>query len=390
MISAILLAAGKGERMWPLSSTRPKPLLPVVLGKSLLERWVEDVTNLVDEVIVVASDDRVAQKSEEMGAKVAYQRSGSGTATAVKYGLEKAKGDLLLIAYTDIYLQYPKENLEELLKKTPSILVKEVEDVSQFGAIIEESGKVKGIVEKGMKGKGKIFAGVAILKRRELEEGLKYLKPSPRGELELTDLIPEQEPLPVTVKGFWKDVGRPWDIFDVVRAEFEVREGFENPWGPGKIYGELPKVKGEVYIEGPAYFDKGVEVGPFAHVRPYSAFLEGVKVGSFVQVKNSYIMEGSKIPHLNYVGDSVIAEDVNMGAGSVTANLRFDEKTIKVKLKGETYDTGLRKLGAIIGGGARIGVNASLMPGVRIGAGSWIYPGCVVYRDVKDHERFKC
>ena len=376
--------------MWPLSSTRPKPLLPVVLGTSLLERWIEDVTNLVDEVIVVASDERVAQKSEEMGAKVAYQRSGSGTAAAVKYGLEAARGDLLLIAYTDIYLQLPKNNLEELLKRAPSILVKEVEDVSQFGAVIEEGGKVKKIVEKGMKGKGKIFAGVAVLKRKELEEGLKHLKPSPRGELELTDLIPEQEPFAVTVKGFWKDVGRPWDVFDVVRAEFEIREGLDNPWGPGKIYGEMPKVKGEVYIEGPAYFGKGVEVGPFAHVRPYSAFLDNVKVGSFVQVKNSYVMERSKIPHLNYVGDSVIAEDVNMGAGSVTANLRFDEKTIKVKLKGKTYDTGLRKLGAIIGGGARIGVNASLMPGVRVGARSWIYPGCVVYRDVMDGEKFKC
>ena len=390
MISAILLAAGKGERMWPLSSTRPKPLIPVALGKSLLERWIESVRDMTDEIIVVASEEKVAKRSKELGAEVAFQRSGIGTAAAVRYGIEKARGDTILIAYTDIYLQRPQENLVELLESVPSILVREVEDVSQFGAVIEEGGRVKAIVEKGIRGRGKIFAGVVVLERSKLEEGLKNLKPSPRGELELTDLIPAQEPKVVTVKGFWKDVGRPWDILEVARAEFEVREGIPNPWGPGKIYGMLPKVKGNVYIEGPVYFGEGVEVGPFTHIRPYSVFLKGVKLGPFVQVKNSYIMERSKIPHLNYVGDSVIAEDVNMGAGSITANLRFDEKTIKVMLKGKLYDTGLRKLGAIIGGGARIGINASLMPGVRIGSGSWIYPGCVVYRDVKDGERYTC
>ncbi|UXD21132.1 nucleotidyltransferase [Ignicoccus pacificus DSM 13166] len=394
MLSVIILAAGKGERMRPLTSTRPKPLLPVVLGETLLDRWIRSVNEKASEIIVVAKEkiDIIAEHLKERypDVKLVEQGEEKGTGAALRYGLKATRGDEVLVIFSDIYLQRPKENLERLLKEVPSLLAYEVDDVSQFGALRVENGIVKEVLEKKGKGRGLIFAGLMVAKKSELVKVLDNLNISERGEYELTQAIPSLEMKPVKVEGGWVDVGRPWDVFEVSKLEMEIIDGMENPWGPGKIYGTKPKVKGDVYVEGPVFFGEDVEIGPYSHIRPYTVLLKGVKVGPFVQIKNSYVMEYSRLPHLNYIGDSVVAEDVNFGAGSITANLRFDERPVKVTLKGERVNSGRRKLGAIVGAHARIGINVSLMPGVKVGAYSWIYPGCVVTRDVEDGERYKC
>ncbi len=395
MLGALVLAAGKGERLRPLTSTRPKPLIPAALGETLLGRWLKGTSKLgISEVVVVVKEkkEQIVEylKVNNFDIKVVEQGPEQGTGAAIRDGLKAMESDEVLVIYSDVYLQYLDRNLSKLIELSPSILAYEVDDVSRFGALVTENGVLNEIKEKSLRGRGMIFAGVFVAKRKDLEGKLGSLKPSPRGELEVTDILPDLGLKVVEVEGGWTDVGRPWDILDVMQMEFEVREGFENPWGPGKIYGEVPKVKGDVYVEGPAYFGKGVELGPFSHIRPYTALLNGVKVGPFVQIKNSYIMEDTRVPHLNYVGDSIVAEDVNFGAGSITANLRFDEKNVKVTVKGVKTDTGKRKLGAIVGGHARIGINVSLMPGVKVGAYSWIYPGCVVTRDVNDWEKYNC
>ncbi len=388
-LAAVLLAAGKGERMWPLTSTRPKPLLPIVLGESLAERWLKALKKFTNDITIVIKEKDLQYFEglvEKYDAKVAFQPDVPGTGAALA-SVTPPEAEYVIVAYGDIYLQNITEDLKRLIDEAPSVLAVEVKDVSQYGALVVEGGEVVRVAEKELTGPGLINGGVYVFKR-DIFEKVKKLKPSKRGEYELTDVIEGLKP--VKPSGGWKDVGRPWDIFDVIKMEFDVREGFENPWGPGKVYGHLPKVKGNIYVEGPVFFGKDVEVGPFSHIRPYTTLLDGVKVGPFVQIKESLIMENSKVPHLNYVGDSVVAEDVNFGAGSVTANLRFDEKPIMMKIKGELVSTGRRKMGAVVGGGARIGVNVSLMPGVRIGAKAWVYPGCVVKEDVPDGAKYKC
>ena len=93
-------------------------------------------------------------------------------------------------------------------------------------------------------------------------------------------------------------------------------------------------------------------------------------------------MDNTNVNHLSYVGDSVIGVDCNLGAGTNIANLRFDDKNVKVIIKGERVDSGLRKLGAIFGDGVKTGINTSVNPGVKIGNGSYINAGCVIYHDV--------
>ncbi|MCJ7425092.1 glucose-1-phosphate thymidylyltransferase, partial [Candidatus Bathyarchaeota archaeon] len=118
--------------------------------------------------------------------------------------------------------------------------------------------------------------------------------------------------------------------------------------------------------------------------RAGTTFVGGNRFGANCEVKNSILMEKAGVPHLSYVGDSIIGERCNLGAGTITANLRFDQKNIKMTIKGEPVDTGLRKLGMVMGDDCQTGVNVSLHPGVKVGAGAWIAPGVTVDKDVPE------
>jgi bifunctional UDP-N-acetylglucosamine pyrophosphorylase/glucosamine-1-phosphate N-acetyltransferase len=103
-------------------------------------------------------------------------------------------------------------------------------------------------------------------------------------------------------------------------------------------------------------------------------------------VKNSVILEQSSIGHIAYVGDSVIGSHCEIGAGVITSNYRFDERPIEVLIKNRRYNSGMQKLGAFIGDIVKIGVNASLCPGCKIGANSWIEPGIMVSQNIPEHK----
>jgi bifunctional N-acetylglucosamine-1-phosphate-uridyltransferase/glucosamine-1-phosphate-acetyltransferase GlmU-like protein len=141
-------------------------------------------------------------------------------------------------------------------------------------------------------------------------------------------------------------------------------------------------VKSGSYVEGPVYIGRDSKIGPNARIRPSTSIQDQVMIGTSCEIKNSIIMTGTKVPHLSYVGDSIIGEDCNLGAGTITANIRFDEETLKMRVKGRLQDTGRKKIGAIIGDEVQTGINVSILPGVRVGSGSWIGPGAIISEDV--------
>ena len=143
------------------------------------------------------------------------------------------------------------------------------------------------------------------------------------------------------------------------------------------VIGKGALVKSGTYIEGPVVIGERAVVGPNSYLRANTVLGPDTKVGAASEVKNSIIMAHSHIPHLNYVGDSIICERCNLGAGTKIANLRLDERNIHVVLKGKYMDTGRRKLGAIIGDDVKTGINATIDVGTIIGEGSFIGPGCV-------------
>ncbi|MGH3049270.1 MAG: bifunctional UDP-N-acetylglucosamine diphosphorylase/glucosamine-1-phosphate N-acetyltransferase GlmU, partial [Gaiellaceae bacterium] len=121
-------------------------------------------------------------------------------------------------------------------------------------------------------------------------------------------------------------------------------------------------------IRGNVRIATGVEIGPFAYVRPGTAVGENAKIGTFVEVKNSIVGAGAKVPHLSYIGDAEIGEDTNIAAGNITANF--------------SHEPGVPKKRTTIGRNVRTGVDNTFLAPVEIGDDAWIAPGAVITDDV--------
>jgi len=405
-VKAIILAAGKGERLFPLTATRPKPLMPVA-GRPVISYVVEALKSVgISEVVVVVNYMKDMVKSyfsAERGLKVHFveQSQTLGTANAILCAREHIDGDVLVI-YGDLYVEASAvENLvKEYESKKPDLLVAScyMEKPQQFGLLkVSDNGSVVDVVEKPEEPvPGYINAGIYIFN----EEMLKYLEKTPlnpeRSQYEFTDtmklVINDGRSIlhyPLS-HDEWLDIGRPWDILEANKRALSKMQSSEikgtvekgaTILGPVHI-GEETVVRSGSYIVGPVYIGKNCDIGPNCFIRPYTSIGDHVRIGNAVEIKASIVMSGAHIAHLSYVGDSIIGENCNLGAGTITANLRFDDKTVKVKIKGEVVDSGRRKLGVIMGDNCKTGINVSIMPGVKVGPNSWIGPGLVVYEDV--------
>ena len=411
-MKAAILAAGRGERLWPLAEKNPKHLLPIG-GKPLLQRTVKALVEAgIAEIVMVVQFEAEKIKSffkdgKELGSKISYvkQKQLGGTADAVKtVESELRREDRFLIVYGDNY--YDEKALDKFVRSSDSkdllMGVAEVKDPSRFGSLEIKRGNIVAIHEKVDSGKvGVVNAGIYVLDN-SIFSAVKKTRKSRRGEFELTDslgsLMAEGRRIRTIPfgKGQWVGISYPWDLLEanrsVLDSDEEVRDG-ETEVGvhlKGSIsMAEGSLVKSGSYIEGPVYIGEGAVVGPNAYLRPGTSLGRKVKVGAGCEVKNSIVMDEAKIPHLSYVGDSVLGQGVSLGAGTITANLKFNDSNVESRVKGRLVDSGQRKLGAIFGDGVKTGINVSIFPGVKIGAEAWIGPGAIVRADVPSRSRLR-
>ncbi len=400
-MKAVILAAGKGERLEPITHTRPKPLIPI-LDKPLLIHMLERLSGLgIKEAIIVVGymrnkiEEVLREYSLDIKTRLVVQDNPLGTGHALKI-VEGLVKDLFLLIYGDILVS-PSAIKELLNKGSPSIMLTRVTNPQDYGVVVTSNDTVKDIIEKPSKdlGVNTINAGVYLLDE-SIFNYLDNIGLSERGEYELTDalklMLKDNVKLKYSIANVneWFEIGKPWDLLS-------IHEKMLSKLSEQIINGEVEdyvKVKGPVIIEegavirsgtyiiGPAYIGKGAIIGPNSYIRPYTVIGRNSRIGNAVEVKNSTLMEGVHAQHLTYIGDSIVCEYVNLGAGTITANLRFDNGIVKVTIKGKRISSGRRKLGAIIGGFVKTGINVSIMPGIKIGAYSWIAPGAVVNRDV--------
>jgi UDP-N-acetylglucosamine diphosphorylase / glucose-1-phosphate thymidylyltransferase / UDP-N-acetylgalactosamine diphosphorylase / glucosamine-1-phosphate N-acetyltransferase / galactosamine-1-phosphate N-acetyltransferase len=143
--------------------------------------------------------------------------------------------------------------------------------------------------------------------------------------------------------------------------------------------GSGTRVEPGCFIQGPCFIGKNCQIRHGAYIRGGAVIGDGSTVGHATEVKHSIFLPGASAPHFNYVGDSILGGKVNLGAGTTCANLRLDRKNVLFKIGGEPVDTGMAKLGALIGDGAQIGCHTLLNPGTLIGKGTHSYPSLILH-----------
>ena len=389
-LEAVILAAGKSERLRPLTLTKPKPMLRVS-GKTLLEWTLTQLEGMVKRVWIVVGylKERVEIEGKYgFQIRIVEQKRQLGTAHALLQLDGLISGSFLVLPGDD---HFSREDLQKL--KGSGVLVQETERPRDFGIVEIQDGRLKRIQEKPEKPKSNLANTGCYLLDEEIFGIIRKLKKSPRGEYELPSAInrlAERQDLRVVKAKEWIPVTYPWDLLKLNQVLLEKMEK--------RIYGKVEKnavIQGKVwlgknsiiragsYIQGPVFIGDNCIIGPNSFLRPYTCLENGCRVGNAVEIKNSLIGRNSFISHLSYVGDSVLGDRVNFGAGSITANLRHDEKNIRVRIKGKLIDTGLRKFGAVVADKAKLGIGTLIYPGRRIWPGVWTKPGEIVRKDLK-------
>jgi UDP-N-acetylglucosamine diphosphorylase/glucosamine-1-phosphate N-acetyltransferase len=398
-LKAVILAAGEGQRMRPLTSHRPKVMLPIA-NKPIVEHLLIEVKKAgIEEFIFVVGycDQQVRDyfgDGAKWGVSIAYseQRKQLGTADAIRM-VESAVDGNFLVINGDVIIGW--EDIKRLKsKKHNTMSVIEVKDPQGLGMVELSGNKVVNIFEKTEAPPNLIANTGLYLFTPEIFEAIAKTGKSPRGEYEITDSL---QLLMGTADGLhyqeiksWLDLSYPWDL---LKAN-ESMLGVLGPQNLGKVeenvvlkgavaIGKDTVIKSGAYIEGPVIIGEGCAIGPNCYIRPSTAIGDGCHIGAAVEVKNSIIMRGSKVPHLNYVGDSVIGEGCNLGAGTKIANLRLDKADISIA----GIDTHRRKLGAIIGDDVETGINVSINVGSIIGDKTFIGPGAMAYGVIKPGSR---
>ncbi len=160
----------------------------------------------------------------------------------------------------------------------------------------------------------------------------------------------------------------------------EIRgEVMEGAFVSSKVYvAEGAVIEPFAMIKGPAIIGPGAFIAQGAYIREYCIIGQSAVVGHDTELKGAIMLNNAKAPHFSYVGDSILGNDVNLGAGTKISNLKNNGSNIIVSIEGHNYDTGLSKFGTIIGDRVNIGCNTVTNPGTLIGPGTHVYPNALL------------
>jgi bifunctional UDP-N-acetylglucosamine pyrophosphorylase/glucosamine-1-phosphate N-acetyltransferase len=428
-LATVILAAGKGKRM---KSRLPK-VLHRVCGRPMIWHVLSAVRALrPDRILVVLGHggDEVRRAVGE-DAEVVFQEEQLGTAHALLQAegrLRGFPGEILVLCGDTPLIR--STTLADLVARHRSrgaaatLATARLEDPTGYGRVLRgPAGEVRGIREEkdatgSERGIREVNAGIYCFSTGELFELLAGLTPdNQQGEFYLTDVVARMVERGLVVADYALEdpeeilgvndrrqlalvedimrrrilerlmlegvtvvdpgatyvdagvrVGHDTVLYPFTFLEGETEIGAECHIGPGarlvdSRVGDRVTVQYSVVLE--SVVEEASQVGPFAHLRPGTHVGRRVRVGNFVEVKKSRLGEGSKVPHLSYIGDATVGGGVNVGAGTITCN--FD---------------GRHKWPTVIGEGAFIGSNVSLVAPVEVGPGATVAAGSTITRDV--------
>lgn len=412
-IVVIILAGGQSKRFWPLNN---KNLL-VFSKYNLLEYHLRSLSNLGIRDFVVICNTEVAAFLRVNSKNF----NGINISRVLQDGKNPGIGKAVLLAANiinkyyqgrpvyvlnadDIYDPLIHEQLfRYMLKKQPFMLLAayEVSCYRPFGYFKANKDRIIGLIEKPLPDKlPSNLANMALhlyADFSKLEKSLRSEEKNSDRNDDLYERAIDKLCQAYTVEfikynGKWESLKYPWDVLAV--SEYFLSDVKEKISAKAYIDRSV-KIEGQVIIEedvklmefvvikGPAIIKKGTIIGTGSLIRG-SIIGENCVVGYCSEITRSYIGNNCWF-HTNYIGDSVLGNNVNMGAGAVIANLRFDQKNIFSYIDKVRINTGRTKLGAIVGNGVQIGVNTSIMPGIKVGKNTIIGPGIVLNEDLEDN-----
>jgi UDP-N-acetylglucosamine diphosphorylase/glucosamine-1-phosphate N-acetyltransferase len=388
-MECVILAAGEGKRMRPLTATRPKVMIPLA-NRPMADHLVCAARNagITEFVFVVGYREQEVRDyfgdGSDLGVSIRYviQRHQKGTGDALR-AAEDQLSDPFLLLNGDMVVS--SQDIAGIIrKKAPCIGIFSSDHPEDYGVVTVEGNRVIGLEEKADRPKSSLINGGAYLFSNDIFTALASVETSPRGEYELTDALASMirdRNLAAYQLSFWLDVGYPWDLLDANAAmltgitpalDGKIEEGVHLAGMVAIEKGTV--VKSGTYIEGPCIIGKDCMIGPHAYIRGATAIGDRCHIGHSTEIKNSVIMKETRIPHFNYIGDTVVGSGCNFGAGTKVANLRHDHRPVVIR----GINTRREKIGAIIGDNVRIGINCSINVGSVIGSGASIAPHSLV------------
>lgn len=406
-MKAVLPVAGNGTRMYPLGSTTPKALIRI-LNKPLIEWTLQALSdNHIDEVVVVTSagtfgsliadyiqNEIVTKQKFPLKIHITVQEQQLGTAHVAQVAAEFfGKDEQFIFLYGDDL--YGAKNIAAVLD-APGLAVvgMAVTDPEKWGIFqANEAGELVKVVEKPQEFVGNL-ANIGCMKLDSRIFALyDQLEITVRGEYEITDslqLLAGQEKISViAAPDYWIPIGYPWHILDATEhflplqtSKIEGNIGANVEQAGTLVLPASSSILPGCYLEGNILVGENVTIGPNARLRGNTVIGSHSHIGFGVEVKNSVLGESVRIPHLAYVGDSIIGNDVNIAGGSMIANWRHDAQPISTPIKGQMVSTQREKFGAVIGDHVRLGVNTSIYPGRKIWPNLSTRPGQIVDKDL--------
>lgn len=349
-LKAVILAAGEGSRMRPLTYTRPKVMLPLA-NKPILEHLLIAASKAgIKEFIFIVGyrDEQVRNyfgSGERWGVSIDYstQRKQLGTGDAIKMVGSLIDGNFLVMNGDIVVSQQDISSLTSSSDNTLSLF--QVEDTRDLGVVEVSGDRIIRIYEKTENPPSHLANAGLYLFTPDIFDAVSRTSKSVRGEYEITDalqlMIEQGQHISYRQINYWLDISYPWDLLtanESLLAGIEAQnlgEVEKNVVLKGAVaIGRNTVVRSGSYIVGPVIIGQDCDIGPNCYLRPSTSIGDNCRIGSAVEVKNSIIMNGSKIPHQNYVGDSIIGEGCNLGAGTKIANLRLDGKKCNGRRQG--------------------------------------------------------
>src|SRR3989344_6475907 len=381
----LILAGGDGSRFWPLSQKS----YFLFLGIPLLQHLIEYFGSCTEKITIIINSSDVQMinrfNSSLKFSLIEQQANYQGQAGAILSAKNKITGEVLILNAEDFF------NFKVLIQFIDRVdqkdldylcLAKKVDNYFPGVYLNFSNNRLISIVEKPDPEKipsnlVKLVADyfkdfnqlILALEKTETNRDDQY-------EQAINAIIDRSTKTNyVLYEDYWYPLKYPWHVLPLMKY-------FLNQLNKEIRVGKNVKIAKTAKIVGPCFIDDNSIIGDFTMLRD-SHIGKNCLIGGYSEVTRSYLGDNVSL-HRNYVGDSVLANNVLFGAQAATANFRFDSGNIKSAVNKSKIDTNLKKLGAIIGSGSKIGVNSTILPGVKIGKNTYIAPGYTIAEDVED------